>query len=288
MNKYLNALVYNKRIPGEIAKPDSYKCFLGAWCYKVLSSKDKWLGIEAIIELPEFIPDENRFSMIQDNIYDKKLKRYDDTPSIYVGLCSDYENDVGFAWQRGIVDGVVTDDKITFRPFWRYIYEENGEEKNVYQGTNLNLTQYYYFPGDRVKLSLISIKNNYLKLIVELISSTTIKKYLDIRKKLDKTPMDFMTEEFLAPGVGIRPSEVKRVNAIDQYSNEGKPTLATNAKVKECVWEDVYLFREIDGAIRKVPYTKDRYIKMLCPKEDAFIIKEIGNKEIVVINPNRN
>ena len=33
------------------------KCFLGAWYRKAVSAVDNWIGIEAEIELGEFIPD---------------------------------------------------------------------------------------------------------------------------------------------------------------------------------------------------------------------------------------
>lgn len=285
MNRYLNAPIYKGKIQVEVIKPTNYKCFNGAWYYKALSSRDEWLGIEAIITLPEFNPDEERFDFIKDNIYEQDIKRYKDTPSVYVGLSSDYENDVGFAWQRGIVNGEVAAEKITFRPFWRYIYSIDGEEKNVYEGSSLYQTEFYYFPGDKLKLSLINIKDNYLKLIIKLLEPTAIKKYQTIRNSLDKLPKDLETKEFIAPGAGIRFAEVKRVNAIDQYSNEGKPTQCTNAIVGECIWEDVYLYRKINGIIMRVPFTNNRYIKMLCPTKEAFLIKEMDNKEIVVISP---
>lgn len=285
MDKYLNANIYLDKIEDEIEKPTSYKCFNGAWYYKTLSSKDSWLGIDAVVTLPLFEEDENRYQYIVDALTNREIKRYNDTPSVYLGVCSDYENDVGFGWFRGLVDGKVTNEKITFRPFWRYIYNENGKEVNTYKGTKLEETEYYYFPGDKVRVTLVSLEPNYLQFRIELIEETKIEKYKVIRSNLPNKPKTFLSPVFIAPGVGVNKTEVKRVNAIDQYGNEGRPTQMTNAKVNECVWEDVYLFRKINDTIYKVPFTDDRYIRMLCPKEEAFTIKNEGNKEIVIINP---
>lgn len=286
MDKYINASIHNDTITDEIQKPDNYQCFNGAWYYKAVSSKDKWLGIEAQIVLPEFTPDDDRFDMIDDNVnIGSKIKRYKDTPSIYVGVSSDFETDIGFAWQRGLVNNHVLEEKITFRPFWRYIYLENGKEKNIYSGTNLHETEYYFFPGDQVKITVVTTKPNFLKFRVELINETKIKKYQEIRMNLKNQPQVLETPEFLSPGNGIRFAEVKRVNAIDQYGNEGKPTQMTKAFVSDCIWKEVYLFRNINNSIVKVPFSEERYLRMLCPNKEAFDLNKTTNQEIVRINP---
>lgn len=285
MDKFINSKISNEVIKDEILKPTSYQCFNGAWYYKALSSKDKWLGIDAVITLPLFDPDEDRYSFIDDNLTNKKIKRYNDTPSVYVGVCSDFENDVGFGWFRGKVEGKVLEEKITFRPFWRYIFEENSQEKNIYAGSKLDEDEYYYFPGDKVRVTVASPRANYLQFRIELIEATSIEKYKTIRSKLKSQPKTFVSLEFIAPGVGIKPTEVKRVNAIDQYGNEGRPTQMTNAIVHECIWEDVYLYREINGEIVRVKFDDSRYIRMLCPRETAFKINYENGKETVIINP---
>jgi len=285
MDKFLNAKIYTGKIDNEISKPDSYRCFNGAWYYKALSSKDYWLGIDAVVTLPLFEEDKERFAYIHDSVTNKEIIRYNDTPSVYVGVCSDFENDIGFAWFRGIIDGKITDEKFTFRPFYRYIYKENGKEVNTYKGSKIEEVEYYYFPGDKVRITVVSTSLNHLRFRIELLEPTKIEKYQKIRDSLSKPNKIFLSEEFPAPGAGINLTEVKRVNAIDQYGNEGKPTQMTNAKVNECIWEDVYLFREVSGEIVKVPFTSERFIRMLCPMEEAFIIKEDKHKEIVIINP---
>jgi len=291
INEYLNAPIYLEKINEEINKPTDYQCFNGAWYYKALSSKDKWLGIEAIVTLPEFNPDEERFEIIPDNFSKSKTyKKYLDTPSVYLGGSSDFETDIGFGWFRGIINQEVTDEKITFRPFWRYIYQEDKVEKNEYKGTDINQTEHYYFPKDVLKINLVCSEENYLQLRVELITPTSIPKYKSIRESLDlenNLPKTLITDKIPAPGNGINLAEYKRVNAIDQYGNEGKPTKMTKAKVDFCVWENVYLFRELDKSLIKVPFTIDRYIQMLCPQNNAFEVETKGNKETIKIDPNK-
>ena len=285
LEDFLNAEVYDGVINDEKEKPSSYVCFPGAWYYKALSSKDMWLGMEAKVTLPKFNPDEERFDMLKEAIdKDEPIKRYKDTPSIYMGGSSDFETDIGLGWFRGLIDGEFTKEKIAFRPFYRYIYEENGKEVNRYIGPSIKETEFYFFPGDTVKMSVFCVNDNTLRLKIELLEETKIDKYIEIRKKLNKN-YAYESLDFPAPGNGVRPSEYKRVNAIDQYGNEGRPVQMTKANVEECTWSDCYLFREIDGKIMKVPYDESRYIKMLCPNQNSFIVTNNGNK--VVIKPSK-
>lgn len=288
LEQYLKAPIYLGTIAGEIQKPQSFRCFPGAWYYKSLSAKDKWLGIEGIVRLPLFIPDEERYEIIDDNFSrSKKYKKYLDTPSVYVGGSSDFETDIGFAWFRGVVNGEVTDDKITFRPFWRYIYLSEGKEKNEYKSTELAQSEYYFFPGDEVKINVICTEKDYLQLRIELVKPTDIPKYQNIRNSLPKETAVFLTDKIPAPGNGHHHSEYKRVNAIDQYHNEGKPTSNTKAQVLESVWKEVYLYREVDNKLVKVPFTEERYVKMLCPEPNAFCVTTLDNYEVISIRPNK-
>ena len=288
LKDFLNAKIYENTIEGEVAKPATFTCFPGAWYYKALSSKDAWLGIEVEVTLPYFIPDENRFKYTNDPTKPgSQYKLYLDTPSIYVGGSSDFESDLGLGWFRGMVDGVVTPDKICYRPFYRYIYlDENGEEINSYQGPAIRETEYYYFPGDTVRMRVFSLKDNYLRLSIELIKETTDEQFVQIRKKLNPNQI-YQTDDFPSPGNGCKSAEYKRVNAIDQYGNEGKPAQMTDAEVENCVWGKAYLYREISGEIMKVPFDSSRYIRMMCPLENAFQIEQKDFKEIVSIKPKR-
>lgn len=261
------------------------KCFAGAWYHKLVTSKNSWYGIETKITLPTFIPDESRYEFV--DINNQKVKRYLDTPSVYLGGSSDFETDIGFGFFYGKINGVMSEEKITFRPFWRTIYLKNGKEVNTYEGTPIDQTEYYFFPGDKVKLSLIVLKENYLKLIIELLEETRIEHYRQIRENISK-PKKLVIEEIIAPGNGLRTSEFKIVNAIDQYHNEGLPTQNTKAKVLDCLWEDVYLFLEEEKSLIKVPFFKQNIQTLLCPNPKAFTFTQKDNTRQVSILPEKS
>jgi hypothetical protein len=202
-----------------------------------------------------------------------------------VGGSSDYETDIGFGWFRGLVHGRLSEEKITFRPFWRYIYLEDGNEKNEYEGTPLFQVEHYYFPGDTVKIHLFCTEEHYLQFRAELIKPTKIPKYDAIRKTYSNQPMLLLTGKIPAPGNGVNDTEYKRVNAIDQYHNEGKLSRLTSAKVECCSWEEVYLFRTVNKELLKVPFSSSRYIQMFCPNEESFHVETNGVNEKVWISP---
>lgn len=278
IDEFLKAPIYKHQISDLIPTPTKYQCFPGAWYYKILTSKDKWIGIETIITLPEFVYDEERYDIIK--------KRYLDTPSVYLGGVSDFENDIGFGWFQGKVNGKITEEKITFRPFWRYIYlDENGLEKNIYAGTNIDQTEYYFFPKDKIKISLFSEKDNYLTFRIELLKETSHPKYKEIRNLLNKKPEILVQRDIPAPGVGVHLTEFKRCNAIDQYGNEGKPAQMTTAKAYGAMWESCYLYRRINEKIHKVLLTRNLYMEMKCPNEKSIEVKRNMTIEYVNIHP---
>lgn len=285
IQSFLNAPIYKNQVVGEVLPPENYPYFAGAWYYKVVSSKDHWIGMEATVTLPLFTGDETRRELI--DTPQGAFERYMDTPSVYLGGSSDYETDIGFGFFRGLIGDTISEEKITFRPFWRTIYLENGKERNDYLGTKLNETEYYYFPGDTVKINLVSETENYLTLRIELLQETTIEKYVKIREANNRNQL-LVVENIIAPGNGIRPTEYKRVNAIDQYHNEGKPTQMTSAKVDECVWKDVYLYRLIDSTLYKVPFNEKRIKRIFSPNQSAFHVSLEEKTETVTIEPKEN
>jgi len=293
---FLEAKIYDGNIENEKETPIPPKCFLGAWYRKVFSSTDAWLGIEGIITLGEFLPDPKRFGNDGRVVYDRDL----DSPSIYMGGFSLSESDAGLGWMSGYrFDG---DDreinygssKVAYRPFWRYIYstaiDSNGNvERNSINSWNVSdpsQFDYYYFPGDKIKMSVFSPKKDYLQLRIEMIEQTKIEKYRKIRegfnlKRINKT---FYSPLFFSEGHGHRNAEFKRVNSIDQYGNEGFVVKDTDAKVTKAVWENTYLYRKIDGKIVKVPFTEERQARMACPNPESFVTKtlENGGEEITI------
>ncbi len=263
------------------------RCFPGAWYYKVKTPKGPFLGLKAIITLPLFYPDESRVEYLEDARFEQgKMKRYLDTPSIYLGGCSDHECDIGFGWFHGLMDGKLSIDKITFRPFWRTIHIENGKEVNQYRGTSLDETEYYFFPGDRLEVKLLCEINDTLSFYVTLLEETRLEPYQTIRKQ-GASPKPLVVLDLIAPGNGHRDTEFKRVNAIDQYRNEGKPTQSTSAQAVHAVWKDVILYYQEGQTLYQTPMDEPLQTRMLCPSEDAFFITKLNHLEIVSIRPQK-
>ncbi len=281
---YQDAPVYEGLIPNEKPKPETPNCFQGAWYRKVVSSKDNWLGIEAVLTLPEFQPDEAR--------RDPSKPRYLDNPSIYFGGNASFESDVGLTWTLGCSNAfclVPSTEAVAFRPFWRYI--DNGQ--NIYANSNFRHPEWFYLPGDTLRISVFSPRPDFLQMQIEVIEASSIPKYVEVRKTWrieNNQPADYITPEFPSKGHGSLQAEFKRVNAIDQVGNEGKPTQPTNTIITEAIYHEVYLYRKIDGTIYKIPFTKDRYASMTCPNKDGFTISYEGidrtkGGEIIRIHP---
>ena len=74
--------MWQGEIPGEKAKPADPAVFGGAWYRKVVSSKDAWTGIEAVVTLPEV--QIRRYDGEYDTSlpYDPEVKNLDN-PSVY-------------------------------------------------------------------------------------------------------------------------------------------------------------------------------------------------------------
>ncbi|HNZ50225.1 MAG TPA: hypothetical protein PK087_00630 [Bacilli bacterium] len=295
---FLNPKVYRGPIVNEKAPMTSPPCFLGAWYRKVFSSFDAWLGIEGVIELGEFTPDEARFNLDGQG-------RYMDVPSIYMGGKSHFESDAGL----GLGPTYLSNDfsmelnqsspKLAYRPFWRYIYQDASElngnvkrrEINSWNVTNPRSVIYNYFPGDVLRMSVYSPIIDYLQLHIELIKTTTIPQYMNIRAQYhleNNRPDDFFSPLFFSKGHGIDDAEFKRVNAIDQFGNEGFHAQATKAKVSKAVWHETYLYRLLDGEIRKVPFSKARQTRMICPNNEAITVEALNEaigSEAITIHP---
>jgi hypothetical protein len=291
--------VYHGVIPNESLKPSLPNCFAGAVYRKVVSSKDFWIGIEATITLPEFFVDQDRYD-------DEKANYYLDNASIYMGGHAYFESDVGIAWMIGHEDEYssrLSRSGIAYRPFWRYITtQEVCTNNNCYRNASVSNYELYYFPGDKLRISVYSPKPGYMQMRIEVLETTTHPDYINKRDEYG-LPEDFnrifVTPIFPSAGMGELKAEFKRVNAIDQVANEGKPTINTNASVVNAIWHEVYLYRKIDDILYKVPMTNDRSVGMICPLgqnvngdfSNAFIIDYEGvdvlkGGEIVTLNPN--
>lgn len=296
-----NLNIYKHNIMDEIAPTEAPACFLGAWYRKVLSSTDYWLGIEGTIRLGEFIPDEKRFGT--DNRV--SWKRHLDVAATYLGGKGMLESDAGLGFNSGYESLDTTFDlnygskKICYRPFWRYMYSDvtdiNGNvTRNSVNSWNMSdpkRFEFYYFPGDVIKMSVYSPLEDYLQMKIEIIETTTIPKYKEQREKYnlkDNKPSTFYSPLFHSAGHGKDKVEFKRVVSIDQYGNEGKHAKMTDATVLDASWQSVYLYRRIDGIIVKVPFTEERQSQMACPNKASFTLsvseeqKRVGGESITI------
>ncbi|MDD4388382.1 MAG: hypothetical protein PHV87_04140 [Bacilli bacterium] len=300
VRRFTDVKVYSGEIKDEILPPAPPPCFLGSWYRKVLSSQDYWLGIEGLIELGEFTPDSNRFNL------DGK-GRYMDNPSIYMGGNSARESDAGLSLNvmyptaDTSYELTLASPKLGYRPFWRYIYYEASDidgnvlrrEVNSWNISHPKNLLYYYFPGDILRMSVYPPLPDYLQLRIEVVRPTAIPKYQKLRQGYqlpNNQPAAFYSPCFYSKGHGSNKAEFKRVNAIDQYGNEGYYAQPTKAKVSPAVWHEVYLYREIAGEIRKVPFAANRYSSMICPNQTAITVTpynpEFGG-EIIKIHPEK-
>jgi hypothetical protein len=285
----------------EVLVPSTPACFLGAWYRKVFSSTDSWLGLEGLITLGEFTPDETRYNL-------DGFGRSMDNPSIYMGGKSSKESDAGLGLNVSYLsadtslDLTMSSPKVAYRPFWRYIYNEaldvdfnvRRREVNSWNVSNPRSLCYYYFPGDTIRMKIYSPIPHYLQLRIEVVQKTSIPKYVAIRRSyglVDDSPSDFYSPLFHSQGHGVLPAEFKRVNSIDQFGNEGYHAKMTQATVSEALWHETYLYRKIEGNIVKVPMNKDRQVSMICPSEQAIqvvTLDESKGSEAITIHPGKS
>jgi len=220
-------------------------CFEGAYYRKLVSSEDSWLGISGRVVLPQLQFDERR-------IDPKKPKQYLDNPSIYLGgLMGGQETDIGLAWE--IVredDGSISEARKAFRPFLRRTGHVSGQAA-VFENAPA-MKEYYWYPGDEVYMSVKVIANGKVRFIVE-----------GSGKKFER---DFECDGYRFDSHG----EFKRVNAIDQVANEGKPVQSTGTKVLGSEWKSTSLYRSMNKNIVEVPFHNGRYTEMTCPRRANF------------------
>lgn len=229
-------------------KPEKFKpCFQGAYYRKLVSSHDKWVGINGRVILPSIDFDSGR-------INPKKPLQYLDNPSIYLGgSMGNQETDIGLAWEI-IRDekGVVSADRKAYRPFLRRTGHTSGQLA-VFENAPA-VKDYYWYPGEEVYMSVVVISDKKIRFTVE-----------GAGKKFER---DFDCDGYSLNAIG----EFKRVNAIDQVANEGKPVQTTKTTVKNAVWKYTNLYRYENGKIVETPFHNDRYTEMSCPEVDYFSI----------------
>lgn len=302
--------LWEQVIEGEKKNPAKPALFGGAWYYKVVSSKDKWVGIEATVTLPEV--DINRYNGTHDDSYaaDPGVKNLDN-PSVYLGGHAQTESDVGLSFSRALVDvksSTLSTGCIAFRPFWRYItdkdqdvggYDAHGGEyavsangNNCIANYHWKYTEYYYLPGDQLRIIVFSPEPGKMQLQIEVLAVSTLPSSVEIREKYGwNDPADFLSPIFTSPGQGTgMDAEFKRVCAIDQSGNEGGTAIDTTTLVKDVIWHETYLYRVIDGTLYRVPMSEDRRASIGAPYADRYTVTHEGvdsskGGEVVTIHP---
>jgi hypothetical protein len=73
--------------------------------------------------------------------------------------------------------------------------------------------------------------------------------------------VDIECRGFTIPGI----AEYKRVNAIDQSGNEGKPVQPTKARTEGTEWLETNLLRLEGNEVITVPMHSGRFTDMRCP-----------------------
>ncbi|AKQ47742.1 hypothetical protein TH63_14595 [Rufibacter radiotolerans] len=233
--------------PNEVKPALSANCFSGAYYRKVVSSKDVWLGIQGKVVLPTIAFDPAR-------INPAKPQQYLDNPSVYMGgNMGGQETDIGLTWEViRDAQGNVTPDRKAFRPFLRRTSHVSGQPAS-YENAPAE-SGYYWYPGEEVSMSVQVVAEGKLKLIIE-----------GAGKRFEK---EFDAAGYRMGGQG----DFKRVNAIDQVANEGKPVQATKTKVENAVWKETNLFRQWEGKVVSVPMHQKRFTDMRCPNINYFRI----------------
>ncbi|WEK18053.1 MAG: hypothetical protein P0Y49_14755 [Candidatus Pedobacter colombiensis] len=267
---YPKSIAINDTIPkgaysffeNEVKPEKSKPCFNGAYYRKVVSSKDIWLGIAGTVVLPKITFDTSRRN-------EHKPGQFLDNPSIYMGgSMNGQETDVGLTW--AVIreeDGKVSAERKAFRPFFRRAAYPKTGQKDRWQDAPAK-KEFYWYPGEKVSMSIQIVGDGKLKFIVE-----------GAGKRFES---DFESDGYRMNEIG----EFKRVNAIDQVRNEGKPAQPTGTRVEKAVWKETKLFRMHDGKVVQVPMHKYRFTDMRCPDEKYINVssskkeQEIGAETI--------
>ncbi|TVP95515.1 MAG: DUF5011 domain-containing protein [Acholeplasmatales bacterium] len=297
--------IFTGTITDEQPVPAAPACFPGAWYHKVFSARDAWRGLEGILTLPAVQIKRYDGAFDETLAVDPHVKNLDN-PSIYIGGHALAESDVGLSFM-GTCLGLscrlpgyqLSRSSMAFRPFWRYIAKDNLDEgsyadhDNLYgvscysQGGGFSNcwgnwhsmdSRYYYLPGDTIRMILHSPKPHFMQLQIEVLAISDWPESVALRAQHGWLPPEnFFSPLFAAPGHGTdQPAEYKRVNAIDQVGNEGRPAIDTTSAVTQAVWHEMYLYRDIDGVKHRVPFHAGRYAVMNCPLEDRFTLREEG------------
>jgi hypothetical protein len=228
----------------EVPPSASLPCFPGAYYRKAVSSFDTWTGIAGVVKLGMPAVDMDRLGGPE--------KRPLDNFSVYMGgNAGGQEVDAGLTWEFTRDDnGTKSRMRNAWRPFWRAGSWNSAPDSK----------QFYWYPGDVVKMAIIVAGPGRLRLVVS-----------DVTPE----PKRVFTTEFDAKGFAPRtPRQFKRVNAIDQVGNEGRPIQPTKAQVVGALWQGTFLLRGAGEKTEQLPMTAERFTDMRCPAASISVTAE--------------
>jgi hypothetical protein len=228
-----------KLMAGEPKPADKLERFDGAYYVKRASSHwSKWVGMEATVTLGTPVVDPDRASG----------KRKDGF-STYLGgnVNNKREVDAGLSWDYvRNSDGEMDRKHFGWRPFYR-----NTSWHWVNKG------DVYWSPGDTVNISLQVVAPGKLRMRIAD----------DEPNPKRKVEIDFRAHGW-AEG---KPLQFKRVNAIDQAGNEGRPVRPTDAKVTGSKWLETELLYRDGKEIKSVPMVPQRRARIETPHGHADV-----------------
>ncbi len=223
-------------VPGQEVAPDKeIPCFPGAFYRKAVSSFDVWTGIGGIVKLPTPKTDPARIN--------EKTGQPLDNFSIYMGgRAGEQEIDAGLTWEFTLDEkGERSKTRNAFRPFWRNEKWNSAPAKK----------EFYWQPGDTVAMAVVVTAPGKLRLYVS-----------------DATPQPARAFSVEFDAAGFQPRvlrQFKRVNAIDQFGNEGRPAQPTAATATGAIWQETFLFRGEGASAQRLAMTPARMTDMRCP-----------------------
>lgn len=244
----------------EVAPAKTLPCFAGAYYRKAVSSFDAWTGIAGFVKLGTPQVDENRIG--------EKTKQPLDNFSVYMGgnAGGEHEVDAGLSWEFTLDEaGKKSERRNAFRPFWRTKTWNSAPAQK----------EFYFYPGETVQMAVLIAGPNRLRLIVS-----------DGKSKTFQTEFDAVG---FAPNT---PRQFKRVNAIDQVANEGKPAQKTAAQITGAQWLSTILLRGAGAEATQIPMTAEKFTDMRCPNVDNIVVTETdrakGGEKIDIFGTPKN
>ena len=226
----------NKEVPPAATIP----CFPGAYYRKAVTSFDTWTGIAGFVKLGTPKVDEDRL--------DAETKQPLDNFSVYMGgnAGGNFEVDAGLTWEVTLDEkGKKSSRRNAFRPFWRTKTWNSAPDQK----------EYYFYPGETIQMAILISGPKKLRMVIS--------------NGKDKTFQTEFDAEGFAPNV-VR--QFKRVNAIDQVHNEGKPVQITKAQITDAEWLNTILLRGAGTEAKQIPMDKTRFTDMRCSDEKHIVV----------------